>query len=131
MAPISIDDFLQAIRRLPPDEPVDDPKNWYRTQKEHWLGWLSEYRGPGAYGRKIDKTRDARFAYNHIVEPKMLLWLAEAGGVSPRLVNAARSESARATAKQQQSAVVRRYVPWEVVANSLWPPPGPVSARVG
>ena len=25
--------------------------------------------------------RDARFAYNHIVEPKMLLWLIEAAGV--------------------------------------------------
>ncbi|MBR0405923.1 MAG: hypothetical protein IJI68_12125, partial [Eggerthellaceae bacterium] len=20
---------------------------WYRSQKEHWLGWLSEYDGPG------------------------------------------------------------------------------------
>ena len=21
---------------------------WYKSQKEHWLGWLSEYDGPGA-----------------------------------------------------------------------------------
>jgi hypothetical protein len=40
-----------------------------------------EYDGPGAYGRIAGKQRDARFAYNHIVEPKMLLWLIKAAGV--------------------------------------------------
>ena len=24
---------------------------WWSTQKEHWLGWLTEYNGPGYYGR--------------------------------------------------------------------------------
>ncbi len=24
-------------------------KTWYKTQQEHWLGWLAEYSGPGAY----------------------------------------------------------------------------------
>jgi hypothetical protein len=27
-------------------------KAWYRTQKEHWLGWLREYNGPGYYSRQ-------------------------------------------------------------------------------
>jgi len=118
--PTSIAKFIRALRRLPPDKPVDDPKTWYRTQKEHWIGWLSEYHGPGAYGRKVNTKRDARFAYNHIVEPKMLLWLIDAGGVSPRLVRTARRESAKATSMPQQSAIIRRLVPWEVVASSLW-----------
>lgn len=79
--PISIREFIHKIERLSSDEPVHDPRVWYMTQKEHWLGWLREYDGPGAYGRIAGKQRDARFAYNHIVEPKMLLWLIEAAGV--------------------------------------------------
>ena len=121
--PISIDSFIRAIRRLPADKPVDDPKHWYRTQKEHWLGWLSEYDGPGAYGRKTDQKRDARFAYNHIVQPKMLLWLISASGISSELLDAAEREAAQATLLQQQSAIIRRYVPWEVMSRALWPEP--------
>jgi len=47
-------------------------------QKEHWLGWLGAHHGPGAYGRKSNAKRNAMYAYNHIVEFKMLLWLMEA-----------------------------------------------------
>ncbi|CAN5248304.1 hypothetical protein BH20GEM2_BH20GEM2_02970 [soil metagenome] len=35
---ISIEQFIEAIRKLPEDEPNDNPRVWYRTQKEHWLG---------------------------------------------------------------------------------------------
>ena len=44
----------------------------YATQKEHWLGWLSEYNGPGYYGRK-SSHRSAEFVYNHIVCPMPML----------------------------------------------------------
>src|SRR5216683_7276557 len=59
---------------------------WYRSQKEHWLGWLSEYDGPGAYGRKTSVVRSAEFAYNHVVCPPMILWLGETSGVKPSLI---------------------------------------------
>jgi hypothetical protein len=62
---------------------------WYHTEKEHWLGWLSEYDGPGAYGRTGDQHRDARFAYNHIVNPYMLMYPIEAIPMRPELVEAA------------------------------------------
>lgn len=70
---VTISQFIQAIRRLPSDPPVDSPQTWYRTQKEHWLGWLGDYEGPGAYKRKTGVKRDAKYAYNHIVCPE-LLW---------------------------------------------------------
>ena len=38
---------------------------WYTSQKQHWLGWLRDYSGPGAYGRKAKAARGARFVYNH------------------------------------------------------------------
>lgn len=110
----------RVIERLPADPPVDDPKKWYMTQKEHWLGWLGEYDGPGAYGRKIDRSRDAAYVYNHIVEVKMLLWLIDAVGVDSDLVAAARRASEPGTTLQQKSAAVRRIVPWEVVAPLIF-----------
>lgn len=40
---VTVQEFIQAIRKLPAYEPIDDGRVWYKTQKEHWLGWLSEY----------------------------------------------------------------------------------------
>ena len=116
---VSIEQFIEAIHRLPEDEPHGNPKVWYRTQKEHWLGWLGEYHGPGAYGRATGKKRDAKYAYNHIVEPKMLIYLIRAAGVDPRFVKAAEEAAAGGTTMMQQSGAIRRHVPWEVVREAL------------
>ena len=117
---ISIEQFIEAISRLPEDESHGNPKVWYRTQKEHWLGWLSEYHGPGAYGRATGKKRDARFAYNHIVNPQMLLYLIRAAGVKPDLVKAAEEAATAGTTMMQQSGAIRRQVPWYEVHEALW-----------
>jgi hypothetical protein len=66
-------------------------------------------------------NRDARYAYNHIVEPKMLLWLIPAAGVKPALVRAARAAAKGPRTMMAQSAAVRRVVPWEIVEAALWP----------
>ena len=80
----------EHIKTLDPDTPmhraleielgegVGFGKAWYGSQKEHWLGWLREYNGPGAYGRQTGKSRDAKFAFNHGQCAPMLFWLAEA-----------------------------------------------------
>jgi hypothetical protein len=116
----TIAQFIHVIRQLPSDEPVDDARVWYKTQKEHWLGWLKGYQGPGAYGRKVVKERDARFAYNHVVNSEMLLWIISAGGVKPNLVKAAHRASAHGATLQQKSAAIRRLVPWEELVKTLW-----------
>jgi hypothetical protein len=119
--PIPIRRLLAVIRKLPPDKPVHNPKKWYLTQHEHWIGWLSEYDGPGAYGRDATITRDARFAYNHIVEPEMLLCLAKAAGVSPAKVATARSAAAHGRTLMQRAGAVRSIISWDLVAGALWP----------
>lgn len=119
---ITIRQLILAIRRLPSDKPVKSHK-WYLTQKEHWLGWLSAYNGAGAYGRKPRMNRDAAFAYNHIVESKMLLWIVSAARVSPKLVRAARREFKEVDSMQRRAAIVREHVPWSVLARALWPKP--------
>lgn len=117
---VSIAKFRRAIAALPADKPRVTPGKWYRTQKEHWLGWLREYHGPGAYGRIHGSRRDARFAYNHIVEVKMLLWLIKAAGVAPALINKARRGAAAASTLCGKSAAVRRHVPWTKLSVALF-----------
>ena len=98
----------------------DDAGVWYATQKEHWLGWLGDYDGPGAYGRKKWKGRSAEFVYNHIGCPPMLLWLAEAAGVSRTKVMAAKR--AALSAKRNRAthcAVLRRVIPWPLIEERL------------
>ena len=118
---ISIAKLLGAIRQLPADDPVIDPKKWYRTQKQHWIGWLGEYHTSGAYGRQTNQLRDARYAYNHIVEPKMLVWLIEAAGLPNATVRKARRCAGQGKTMMQQSAEIRRLVAWDEVAGHLWP----------
>jgi len=111
---------MTAIRGLRADRPIRDPRKWYLTQKQHWLGWLSEYGGPGAYRRQTGVKRDARFAYMHIVEPAMLLYLASASGVDRKLLTAARRVSARCATLMEKSAAIRAVIPWETVGAALW-----------
>jgi hypothetical protein len=93
---------------------------WYKSQKEHWLGWLSEYNGPGAYNRKTWNGRSAEFVYNHIGCPPMLLWLAEAAGVSKsRVVAAKRSALASQGNLVTHCAVLRRVIPWPLIEEHL------------
>lgn len=117
---ISVRQLRNAIKRLSSDRPKYTLGKWYRTQKEHWLGWLREYDGPGFYGRKSRVKRDARFAYNHIVESKMLLWVIRAGGVPSRRLAEARRAERNARSMQAKSSAVRKAVPWEILAPRLW-----------
>ena len=115
----SIAAFIKAIEKLPSDEPVVTPGKWYRTQKEHWLGWLREYDGPGYYGRLPSTRRSARLAYTRIGEPKMLLWLIDAAGLGVHLPAAARTPRQTSGDMRKQAALIRERVPWAVVARAL------------
>lgn len=117
---VSIAKFIRAIQNLPSDKPRVQPGVWYTTQKQHWLGWLREYDGPGAYGRIPGQSRDAKFAYNHVVCPEMLLWLIEAAGVRRELVDAARAAYQMGTTLMQKSGAIRRHVSWAELYKTLW-----------
>ena len=115
------------IGRLPAHTPLSDrfdremrggtaviARAWYSSQKEHWRGWLKEYDGPGAYGRKSETGRDAAFVYNHVVNPQMLMWLAEAVEIPrSRLLAARRVALAAGGRMQEMSGAIRRVIPYE------------------
>ena len=71
--------LLRKIRTLPDRATVCHswwpPRQLRTPDKDHWVGWLREYTGPGYYGRK-NPDRDARFIYNHLNSPPMPIWLA-------------------------------------------------------
>lgn len=120
--PISIKSLLIAISKLPSDRPVYCPRRRRLfTQKEHWIGWLFEYNGPGAYGRQTGFKRDARFAYNHIVCPEMLLYLAKAAGVDRKQVAKANRAFTKGKTMMHKSRAIRAVITWETVAAALWP----------
>ena len=118
---MTIRKFVLRIQALPADDFDAHSGVWYHTQKEHWLGWLSEYDGPGAYGRKGDQQRDARFAYNHIVNPQMLMYLIEAIPMRPELVEAAQTafQTHADSTLMQMSGAIRKLVPWAEVYQAL------------
>jgi hypothetical protein len=116
---ISINEFVAVIKKLPEDEPRYDSRVWYVTQKEHWLGWLSQYDGPGAYDRKTG-GHDAAFAYNHIQCPGMLLWIIEAAGLDSEVVEAARSAANGVGHHSAKVAAIRRCAPWSLVYHALF-----------
>lgn len=92
---------------------------WYRDQKEHWLKWLGEYDGPGAYGRKTWDV-SARVVYNRVVNPAMVLWLGEAAGLPSARVRAA-IQAAKVVGGSfaRQAGAIRAVIPWEDVEAQL------------
>lgn len=92
----------------------------HATQKEHWDGWLESYDGPGGYGRK-NWNRTPEYVYNHVVNPQMLVYLAEASGLPHALVRkAAAAALARAGSSMSgMSSAVRRVLPWSRIEAAL------------
>ena len=91
---------------------------WYAHQKEHWLGWLAEYDGPGAYDRVV-RPRSAEYAYNHVVNPQMLVWLAEAAGIPKAVVRNAVKQALAQTSMSAMSGAIRRAIDWTQIAARL------------
>ena len=117
---VTISQFIQVIKRLPSDPPVDHPKVWYWTQKEHWLGWLGDYEGPGAYGRKTGVKRDAKYAYNHIVCPELLMYLIRSIPLKKDLIEAAEKAYQTGSSQMEKSGAIRKVAPWSEVYCVLW-----------
>ena len=95
MSEYSAEWLAELIERLPADKEVPSGTQGYsryHTQKAHWLGWLTKK--PGAkYFRQDAPKRGAKFVYNHIMEPKMLLWLISASGLQIELLEQAKEAS--------------------------------------
>jgi hypothetical protein len=117
---ISIEDFIAAIERLKPDAPYSRRGGWYGDTQEQWLGWLEDYGGPGYYGR-TGTGYNARFAYTHVQNHQMLIWLLSAAGLEAPTVTRAAAAAEAAKTMSAKAAAVRKLVPWNRVVELLWP----------
>jgi hypothetical protein len=129
-APLRIDDLpdsipklIARIKELPYDphvKPGTRGYNRYTTQKAHWLGWLGDTPGTGSYERVTPPNRGARYVYNRIAEPLMLLWLIDAAGVDRTVVREAQREALCPPTLGAKCKAIRTVAPWDVVAKALW-----------
>lgn len=116
---LEIVDLLIAISRMPEGRRTRSQRVWWESQKEHWIGWLFHYNSAGAYGRKVVDGRDAKFVYNHIVCPGLLLFLAKGSGVDRRLISTATKAAKAEATEMAKSGAIRRYVTWPIVLAAL------------
>ena len=118
MSSYSVEKLIDVIKKLPSDKEVSigtQGYNLYSSQKSHWLGWLDTKSNTGTYHRKDAPNRGAKFVYNHIMEPKMLLWLISASGVDMKLVTQAEENAANAKTMASSCAAIRKVVSWEAL----------------
>jgi hypothetical protein len=97
------------------------PTAKHQSQKEHWLGWLNGYDGPGAYIRSTHSGRKAQFIYNRIQNSSMLLYLPEALGISKKLIKEAFESALKADAvsMSRQCGAIRKVIPWDEIEKHL------------
>jgi len=107
---VSVDELIDAIRKLKSEKP----------EKKQWIHWLSEYDEPSYYNRLAGMNRSAEWAYNHLANPEMLLWLIEAAGIKKELVELAKSDCKQITNPNRQSGVIRKHVSWAMLERALW-----------
>jgi hypothetical protein len=118
---LDIRDLLVAISRMPEGRRTRG-KVWYESQKERWIGWLLDYQGGGAYGRKVHGRRDAERVYNQLQCPDMLIYLAKESGVSPGRIREAKRAAGKGGSKARLAAkcgAVREILSWSLVLEAL------------
>lgn len=117
---ISTHEFRNKIKKLPYDKPEERAKLSTRCQKEHWLSWLFLYNYNGAYGRTPGQNRDAKWAYNHIVCPEMLLYLAKSININSALISEAEKIYETDVTEMHKAGEIRKLIPWTLVYETMF-----------
>jgi hypothetical protein len=97
---------------------------WYRSQKEHMLGWLVVQEAQARMKDKEPSRVDGRGMWGRLKCSPMMFWLAEAGGVSESRLDEA-EKAAEAAARinpkdgEPHGKLMRAILPWEVVAEAI------------
>ncbi|WP_170339676.1 hypothetical protein [Ruegeria arenilitoris] len=95
---------------------------WYANQKEHWIGWLADYEGPGAYVKVPNGNVAAENVYRRMVCTPAIFWLVVQSASIGRTATQALVTSILAdpnAAMARHSAWIRRTVPWDSVQSAL------------
>ncbi|WP_298011697.1 hypothetical protein [uncultured Microbacterium sp.] len=123
---LHVDEFVRILRSLEPHLPISDAYErdcpqlrgaWWTSQQEHMVRWFSSQKtlGSGAFTRSRPNV-SARTTYNRLLAPAAFVWMAEALGERPEIVQAA-ADAARAEPNaRKHPGLLRKQLPWERVA---------------
>lgn len=126
VADFDVVDFARLLARLPEHLPISDafegehPQGtgrWWTSQREHMTSWFRAHAttGSGAYTRERP-NRSARRTWQRLASPGGMLWIAEALGVDPDVVQRAAEEVAAQTDKRRRTGIIRTHIPWTMIA---------------
>jgi hypothetical protein len=118
----TIKQFSAAIKGLSRPTPQSDglgPPPTHASFKDQWIGWLKEYLTPGYYNRQTF-VDDAQWAYQHLNNGRMIVWLNEAAGEDPRIIQAAIVAMDERDPPQKEAKFARRILPWAGLTTLLF-----------
>ncbi|SMY10269.1 hypothetical protein [Flavimaricola marinus] len=97
---------------------------WYRSQREHLLGWLVVQEAQARKKGEDPATVDARGMWGRLKCSPLMFWLAESAGVAPDLLDDAELAAVEAalinpTDGDPHGKLMRQVLPWEVVSQAV------------
>ena len=97
---------------------------WYRSQKEHWLGYVGYKRAQWAAQGKNYDLEKAKSHWSHTHCFPMLFWLAECAGVDSDILGGAEMAARRVAAvigsdHPSHGKVAREVLPWSLVQRAI------------
>lgn len=106
--PVS-DAFGERVKGVPVSE-------WSRTERTHMVDWFraNETCGDGDYTRETP-NESAKRCYNRLQAPESLLWIAEAVGISRKVVEKAAEEALKYDDRRPRCKAIREVIPWSAV----------------
>lgn len=104
--------FRDAVKTLRAPTPISNQLKG--SKNEDYSGRLVEWI------IKHSKSRNAREVYNRLQVPKWILWLNEAAGESPKLIQRAKSEMKHLKTVKEQAKCVRSVLRWDRTAELLF-----------
>lgn len=124
---IHVRDFARVLAALEPHLPISDqyeldvPQKqgvWWSSQQEHMVRWFSDQptRGSGAFTRAEPNT-SARTTYNRLLAPAAFVWMAEALGEDPAVVQAAADAARAEPSARRRLGLLRRLLSWSRIAE--------------
>lgn len=107
---------------------------WYRSQREHLLGWLV-FQQCEARRKGIEPEDNlAKPMWNRLKCSPLMFWLAEASGVESELLSKAQNAAIEATAINPKDGnphgkMIREVLPWELVEQAISMGPRPLATE--
>ncbi|PPG51978.1 hypothetical protein C5C24_05725 [Rathayibacter sp. AY2B3] len=119
---LDVRQFVRILRGCEAHLPISDQyekdrpqlrRSWWSSQQEHMVRWFGnqDSTGAGAFTRATPNT-SARVTYNRLLCAAAFVWMAEALGEDPAVVQAAADAARAEPDARRRPGLLRRHLPW-------------------